>query len=224
MRREGCRCSIGRHRSPRPSYSVSVAPSVRIPLRSTGSRLPIPGAVATGRGRRCSKSSSSIGARRSLCRTCIRAAVHLCDLHESGGGKGTWRGPEAGGGRLQSHYLFRDRFGRPGKGNDKGKVETLVKTARRRFMVPIPKVHDLSSEFCSDGAARPVIAMPTCRPDGRPGSFGRRESVSFLVRQQVSANAPSDPCGRRLDGISCEVGVAGGRLGLGYAPGACRSW
>ena len=26
-----------------------------------------------------------------------------------------------------SHYLFRDRFGRPGKGNDKGKVEGLVK-------------------------------------------------------------------------------------------------
>ena len=24
---------------------------------------------------------------------------------------------------LQSHYLFADRFGRPGKGNDKGKVE-----------------------------------------------------------------------------------------------------
>ncbi len=23
---------------------------------------------------------------------------------------------------LQSHYLFKDRFGRPGKGNDKGKV------------------------------------------------------------------------------------------------------
>ena len=45
---------------------------------------------------------------------------------------------------LQSHYLFRDRFGRPGKGNDKGKVEALVKTARRKFLVPIPKVHDLS--------------------------------------------------------------------------------
>ena len=27
---------------------------------------------------------------------------------------------------LQSHYLFGDRFGRPGKGNDKGKVEGLV--------------------------------------------------------------------------------------------------
>ena len=40
---------------------------------------------------------------------------------------------------LQSHYLFEDRFGRPGKGNDKGKVEGLVGYARRNFMVPIPR-------------------------------------------------------------------------------------
>ena len=39
---------------------------------------------------------------------------------------------------LQSHYLFRDRFGRPAKGNDKGKVEGLVGFARRNFMVPVP--------------------------------------------------------------------------------------
>ena len=39
---------------------------------------------------------------------------------------------------LQSHYLFEDRFGRPGKGNDKGKVEGLVGYARRNFLVPVP--------------------------------------------------------------------------------------
>lgn len=39
---------------------------------------------------------------------------------------------------LQSHYLFEDRFGRPGKGNDKGKVEGLVGYVRRHFLVPIP--------------------------------------------------------------------------------------
>jgi transposase len=39
---------------------------------------------------------------------------------------------------LQSHYLFEDRFGRPGKGNDKGKVEGLIGYARRNFLVPIP--------------------------------------------------------------------------------------
>src|SRR6202040_1190377 len=39
---------------------------------------------------------------------------------------------------LQSHYLFADRFGRPGKGNDKGKVEGLVGYVRRNFMTPFP--------------------------------------------------------------------------------------
>ena len=47
---------------------------------------------------------------------------------------------------LQSHYLFDDRFGRPGKGNDKGndkgkgkgKVEGMVGYVRRNFLVPIP--------------------------------------------------------------------------------------
>ena len=39
---------------------------------------------------------------------------------------------------LQSHYLFDDRFGRPGKGNDKGNVEGLVGYMRRNFLVPIP--------------------------------------------------------------------------------------
>ena len=40
---------------------------------------------------------------------------------------------------LVSHYLFEDRFGRPGKGNDKGKVEGVVGYARRNFMVPPPR-------------------------------------------------------------------------------------
>src|SRR5216684_963860 len=40
---------------------------------------------------------------------------------------------------LQSHYLFLDRFGRPGKGNDKGKVEGLVGYIRRNFLVPVPR-------------------------------------------------------------------------------------
>jgi transposase len=40
---------------------------------------------------------------------------------------------------IESHYLFAEKFGRPGKGNDKGKVEGLVGYARRNFMVPIPR-------------------------------------------------------------------------------------
>ena len=39
---------------------------------------------------------------------------------------------------LLSHYLFDDRFGRPAKGNDKGKVEDMVGYVRRNFLVPVP--------------------------------------------------------------------------------------
>ncbi len=46
---------------------------------------------------------------------------------------------------LQSHYLFKDKFGRPGKGNDKGKVEGLVGYARRNFLVPIPRFESFAA-------------------------------------------------------------------------------
>ena len=46
---------------------------------------------------------------------------------------------------LQSHFLFGDRFGRPGKGNDKGKVEALVGYARRNFLVPIPSFESFAA-------------------------------------------------------------------------------
>ena len=55
---------------------------------------------------------------------------------------------------LQSHYLFAEKFRRPGKGNDKGKVERLVGYARRNFMVTIPPLtpgdrSDFGSSFRS---------------------------------------------------------------------------
>ena len=40
---------------------------------------------------------------------------------------------------LQSHYLFEDKFGRPGKGNDKGNVEGVIGFGRRNFLVPAPR-------------------------------------------------------------------------------------
>src|SRR5262245_65660608 len=40
---------------------------------------------------------------------------------------------------LQSHYVFADRFGRPGKGNDKGKVKGLVGWTRWNRLVPLPR-------------------------------------------------------------------------------------
>lgn len=40
---------------------------------------------------------------------------------------------------LQSHYLFEDKFGRPGKGNDKGNVEGVIGYGRRNYLVPAPR-------------------------------------------------------------------------------------
>ena len=54
-----------------------------------------------------------------------------------GGGE---RKPTQAFSELQSHCLFAAKFGRPGKGNDKGNVEGLVGYARRNFMVPVPRV------------------------------------------------------------------------------------
>ena len=53
-------------------------------------------------------------------------------------GDGTRRKTQAFS-ELQSHYLFAEKFGRPAKGNDKGKVEGLVGYARRNFLVPVPR-------------------------------------------------------------------------------------
>jgi transposase len=40
--------------------------------------------------------------------------------------------------RLVSHYVFKDRYGRPGRGVDKGNVEGLVKFARHALLTPAP--------------------------------------------------------------------------------------
>ena len=69
------------------------------------------------------------------------APEHPVRQYQAGGGEDTGRRPASATRaftELQSHYLFEDRFGRPGKGNDKGKVEGLVGYVRRNFLVPVP--------------------------------------------------------------------------------------
>ena len=52
---------------------------------------------------------------------------------------------------LQSNYLFGDRFGRPCKGNDKGKVEGMVGYVRRNFLVPLPSYPQSTEEVIVAG-------------------------------------------------------------------------
>ena len=92
---------------------------------------------------------------------------------------------------LQSHYLFTDRFGRPGKGNDKGKVEGLVGYARRNFLVPIPAFESFDAlnahliECCRKRQAD--------RLRGHEGTIGERLERDLAVFQ-VPVPAPYDAC------------------------------
>jgi transposase len=45
---------------------------------------------------------------------------------------------------FRSHYLFESHFCTPGKGNEKGGVESGVGFGRRNFMVPLPRVDSFS--------------------------------------------------------------------------------
>jgi transposase len=66
---------------------------------------------------------------------------------------------------LVSHYLYRDRFGRPGKGNDKGKVEALVNE-----VCPAALPHPGAAGGEPGGAERgPARALP-CAPSGNGGT------------------------------------------------------
>ena len=106
---------------------------------------------------------------------------------------------------LVSHYLFQDRFGRPGKGNDKGKVEGLVKFTRSNFLTPVPiadsyeALNAMLGERCrlrqSDRAGRHAetigerLAADLVALRGLPGvalepceTIGARVSSTALVR------------------------------------------
>ena len=100
---------------------------------------------------------------------------------------------------LQSHYLFRDRFGRPGKGNDKGKVEGLVKYARSNFLTPIPQAasfDDLNAML--DDRCRH-------RQDERAGrhveTIGARLAADLAAFRDLPA-VPLEPCEKRAARVS----------------------
>ena len=100
---------------------------------------------------------------------------------------------------LRSHYLFNDRFGRPGKGNDKGKVEGLVGYARRNFMVLVPVFADFEAlnadllERCRKRLAD--------RLRGHDGTIGERLTHD-LAAFQKPLPAPYDACEKRPGSVS----------------------
>jgi transposase len=100
---------------------------------------------------------------------------------------------------LVSHYLFEDRFGRPGKGNDKGKVEGVVGYARRNFMVPLPRFanfDDLNTWLEEQCRRRMSDALR-----GKAGTIGERMQHDVAAFQDLPAVA-YDACDKRTARVS----------------------
>src|SRR4051812_4955342 len=103
---------------------------------------------------------------------------------------------------LQSHYLFQDRFGRPAKGNDKGKVEGLVGFARRNFMVPVPAFESFE--------ALNVHLADCCRKRVSERLRGHTETIGERLERDLAAMRrplppPYDACekvGTRVSSLS----------------------
>lgn len=100
---------------------------------------------------------------------------------------------------LVSHYLFADRFGRPGKGNDKGKVEALVKHARAMFMVPIPVAG--SFDELNERLAKDCLA----RQNGYAGRHADTIAERLVADRQAFRALPAvplEPCEKRSARVS----------------------
>jgi transposase len=92
---------------------------------------------------------------------------------------------------LQSHYLFDDRFGRPGKGNDKGKVEGLVGYVRRKFMTPLPVTENFETLNARllDGCSKRRQAILR----GHASTIGERLQADAMAFMPLPP-APYDAC------------------------------
>jgi transposase len=100
---------------------------------------------------------------------------------------------------LQSHYLFLDRFGRPGKGNDKGKVEGLVGLIRRNYLVPMPRAANyeaLNAKLIDDCRRRLGDRLR-----GHAETIGER-LVRDLASFQALPTTPYDACEKKGGRVS----------------------
>jgi transposase len=100
---------------------------------------------------------------------------------------------------LQSHYVFADRFGRPGKGNDKGKVEGLIGWVRRNLLVPVPRATSLT--------ALNEQLLEGCRRRFGDRLRGHKETIGERLGRDLAAfhelpPAPYDACEKRPGRVS----------------------
>ncbi len=100
---------------------------------------------------------------------------------------------------LQSHCLFEDCFGRPGKGNDKGKVGGLAGYARRNFFVPMPRF--ASWEALKHCLEKQCIERRERRPRGHSETIGERFERERSALLPLPAT-PYEACDKRTTRVT----------------------
>lgn len=84
--------------------------------------------------------------------------------------------------RLQSHYLFTEHFCLVRRANEKGHVERLLGTARKRFLVPVPDVESI--EMLNQRL------IESCRRDLDERTRGRSGTKRELLQDDSAAFLP----------------------------------
>jgi hypothetical protein len=118
----------------------------------------------------------------------------------------------------ESHYVFADRFGRPGKGNDKGKVEGLVGGIRRNLLVPVPRATSLDALNDALGGAllgELVVFAQERRQLDRLEVMGEQQ-----LRRVAHDEAPASRVPRSILYDNTRLAVA--RIRAGWCPGGHR--
>ena len=103
---------------------------------------------------------------------------------------------------LVSHFLFDDRFGRPGKGNDKGKVEGLVKFMRGNYLTPVP--HAPSVEALNARLVERCLARQNERAGRHEQTIGERLAADRAVFRELPA-APFEACHKVAAKVSSQA-------------------
>ena len=103
---------------------------------------------------------------------------------------------------LQSRYLFEDRFGRPGKGNDKGKVEGMVGYVLRNFLVPVPRMD--SFDALNAHLEERCLERMDARLRGRDETIGQRmeRDLDALLPSPATAYDACDKQASRVSSLS----------------------
>jgi len=104
--------------------------------------------------------------------------------------------------QLQSHYLFKEHFCRPARGNEKGVVEGIVRYSRSNFLVPVPQVRTLDELNARLEASCREDLKRQLRGKGRPKEHLLAEEIPSMIPLPTTAFEACRVEGTRASNLS----------------------